>query len=139
MPRSSPIAKKENVPLEPDPMTHPSRPLFTSQALLKNMSKTNPVMLNGVNVSEQGSELKHGDAVVFPQGESERLVFRYELVDAATGEVLGAVKSFGSPSPAKSPAKSPLGERNGEAMEAKSPAKPASAKKAACPRLRMPQ
>lgn len=41
------------------------------------MSKTNPVMLNGVNVSEDGSELKHGDEVVFPQGESERLVFRY--------------------------------------------------------------
>ena len=114
-------------------MTHPYRPLLTSQALLKNMSKTNPVMLNGVNVSEEGSELKHGDEVVFPQGESERLVFRYELVDAATGEVLGAVKSFGSPSPAKSPVKSPLGERNGEAMEAKSPAKPASAKKAATP------
>ena len=113
-----------------DPTTHPPRPLPNLQALLKNMSKTNPVMLNGVNVSEDGSELKHGDEVVFPQGESERLVFRYELVDADTGEVLGAVKSFGSPSPAKSPAKSPLGERNGEAMEAKSPAKPASAKKA---------
>ena len=110
-----------------DPTTHPPRPLPNPQALLKNMSKTNPVMLNGVNVSEDGSELKHGDEVVFPQGESERLVFRYELVDADTGEVLGAVKSFGSPSPAKSPAKSPLGERNGEAMEAKSPAKPASA------------
>ena len=60
-----------------DPTTHPPRPLPNPQALLKNMSKTNPVMLNGVNVSEDGSELKHGDEVVFPQGESERLVFRY--------------------------------------------------------------
>ena len=84
------------------------------------MSKTNPVMLNGAGVTADGAMLKDGDEVVFPQGESERLVFRYQLVAAAA-----AAKAF---SPA-APARSPLGERNNGVVAAKSPV----SKKAATP------
>eukprot|EP00740_Mantoniella_antarctica_P012224 CAMPEP_0181390218 /NCGR_PEP_ID=MMETSP1106-20121128/25360_1 /TAXON_ID=81844 /ORGANISM="Mantoniella antarctica, Strain SL-175" /LENGTH=115 /DNA_ID=CAMNT_0023511099 /DNA_START=86 /DNA_END=429 /DNA_ORIENTATION=- len=65
---------------------HATLQLQTSGAvLLKNLSTTNPVMLNGVSVTADGVSLADGDEVVFPQGESDRLVFRYELVNAATG------------------------------------------------------
>ena len=85
------------------------------------MSKTNPVMLNGAGVTADGAMLKDGDEVVFPQGESERLVFRYQLVAAAAA----AAKAF---SPA-APPRSPLGERNNGVVAAKSPV----SKKAATP------
>ena len=92
------------------------------------MSKTNPVMLNGLGVTEDGATLAHGDEVIFPQGEDARLVFRVEMLsemkNLSPGKILA--KAF---SPAKdaaahnanasasSPgARSPLGERNGEEM-----------------------
>ena len=50
------------------------------------MSKTNPVVLNGASIAgATGVELKDGDEVVFPSAESERIVFKYQLVAAATG------------------------------------------------------
>lgn len=101
------------------------------------MSKTNPVMLNGVSVDAAGVELSDGDEVVFPSAESERIVFRYELVAKDTGAVLGVVKSIASPGSKDSGPKSPLGERNGEEMVSKgaSPVAkpPKSAKKAKSP------
>ena len=97
-----------------------------SQVLLKNMSKTNPVILNDERVTEAGAELKDGDEVVFPQGEDEKLVFKFVQIVAPKGDVIAAVKSFGSPAPIAEP-RSPLGERNnGEAAPAKSPAKAAT-------------
>ena len=97
-----------------------------SQVLLKNMSKTNPVILNDERVTEAGAELKDGDEVVFPQGEDEKLVFKFVQIVAPKGDVIAAVKSFGSPAPIAEP-RSPLGERNnGEAAPAKSPAKEAT-------------
>jgi hypothetical protein len=105
------------------------------------MSKTNPVMLNGVSVGADGAELRDGDEVVFPSAEAERIVFRYALVLKETGAVLGVVKSIGSPISKNEVPKSPLGERNGARMAAKAatpakeptPAKTATPAKAATP------
>ena len=83
------------------------------------MSKTNPVMLNGVSVGADGAELRDGDEVVFPSAEAEHIVFRYALVLKETGAVLGVAKSIGSPISKNEVPKSPLGERNGARMAAK--------------------
>ena len=112
----------------------------TTQVVLKNMSKTNPVVLNGASIAgAAGVELNDGDEVVFPSAESERIVFKYRLVAKETGAVLGALKSVGGADAKDNAPKSPLGERNGDGMVAKSPAKKAAtpakspAKKAATP------
>ena len=104
------------------------------------MSKTNPVVLNGASIAgAAGVELNDGDEVVFPSAESERIVFKYRLVAKETGAVLGALKSVGGADAKDNAPKSPLGERNGDGMVAKSPAKKAAtpakspAKKAATP------
>ena len=111
-----------------------------TQVVLKNMSKTNPVVLNGASIAgAAGVELNDGDEVVFPSAESERIVFKYRLVAKETGAVLGALKSVGAADAKDNAPKSPLGERNGDGMVAKSPAKKAAApakspaKKAATP------
>ena len=111
-----------------------------TQVVLKNMSKTNPVVLNGASIAgAAGVELNDGDEVVFPSAESERIVFKYRLVAKETGAVLGALKSVGGADAKDNAPKSPLGERNGDGMVAKSPAKKAAtpakspAKKAATP------
>ena len=123
----------------PPARTLTARPLLDSpnaQVVLKNMSKTNPVVLNGASIAgATGVELKDGDEVVFPSAESERIVFKYQLVAAATGAVLGTVKSVGAADAKDAAPRSPLGERNGEGMVAKSPAKKAAtpANKAATP------
>ena len=100
------------------------------------MSKTNPVVLNGASIAgATGVTLNDGDEVVFPSAESERIVFKYQLVAKETGAVLGTVKSVGDAEATNAAPKSPLGERNGEGMVAKSPAKkaPTPAKKAPTP------
>ena len=111
----------------------------TTQVVLKNMSKTNPVVLNGASIAgAAGVELNDGDEVV-SSAESERIVFKYRLVAKETGAVLGALKSVGGADAKDNAPKSPLGERNGDGMVAKSPAKKAAtpakspAKKAATP------
>ena len=99
-----------------------------TQVVLKNMSKTNPVVLNGASIAgAAGVELNDGDEVVFPSAESERIVFKYRLVAKETGAVLGALKSVGGADAKDNAPKSPLGERNGDGMVAKSPAKKAAA------------
>ena len=107
-----------------------------TQVVLKNMSKTNPVVLNGASIAgATGVALSDGDEVVFPSAESERIVFKYRLVAKETGAALGTVKSVGGAEANTAAPKSPLGDRNGEGMVAKSPAKkaPTPAKKAPTP------
>ena len=58
-----------------------------TQVVLKNMSKTNPVVLNGASIAgAAGVELNDGDEVVFPSAESERIGFKYRLVAKDTVE-----------------------------------------------------